>query len=142
MQTRSILTKTFILGLSAALLSLSAVWYGMPAAAAQESITKDVVMTIQDVYVPGGLSQDADSYVVINGTYPNSCYSWGRSEVHRSGDFNHEIRAIAKVNQGMCLMVIVPYNHDVRLGKLSSGRHTLKFINGDGTYFERQLIVE
>jgi hypothetical protein len=46
------------------------------------------------------------------------------------------------VSQGMCLMVLIPFQKDIRLGKLDSGEHQLKFLNGDGTYMERTLKVE
>ena len=104
--------------------------------------TKEVNISISDAYVPGGFDSDADSYVVVNGLYPNGCYRWLRSEIVDQDAFNHEIRAIASVSQGLCVMVLVPFNHDVRLGKLATGNHTLKFVNGDGTYLQKTLTIE
>lgn len=104
--------------------------------------TKEVNISISDAYVPGGFDSDADSYVVVNGLYPNGCYRWLRSEIVDQDAFNHEIRAVASVSQGLCVMVLVPFNHDVRLGKLASGDHTLKFVNGDGTYLQKTLKIE
>ncbi|MGE0763635.1 MAG: hypothetical protein AB7N80_10190 [Bdellovibrionales bacterium] len=112
------------------------------AAWSEELPVKDTIINVQDVFVPGGFSQDSDAYVVVNGTFPNSCYRWNRANVTDKGNNMHEIVSVAKVTQGMCLMVLVPFSKDVRLGKLSRGEHTLRFINGDGTYFERTLEVE
>jgi hypothetical protein len=39
-------------------------------------------------------------------------------------------------------MVLVPFNKEVKLGKLNAGKHTLKFLNGDGTYLEKTLTIE
>lgn len=104
--------------------------------------TKEVDISISDAFVPGGFDSDADSYVIVNGVYPNGCYRWLRSEVTDQDAFNHEIKAIASVSQGLCIMVLVPFNHDVHLGKLASGEHVLKFLNGDGTYLQKTLKIE
>lgn len=104
--------------------------------------TKEVDISISDAFVPGGFDSDADSYVVVNGVYPNGCYRWLRAEVTNKDTFNHDIKAIASVSQGLCIMVLVPFNHDVHLGKLASGEHTLKFLNGDGTYLQKTLKIE
>lgn len=106
------------------------------------SATKEVDISISDAYVPGGFDSEADSYVIVNGVYPNGCYRWLRSEVTDTDAFNHEIKAVASVSQGLCIMVLVPFNHDVHLGKLSSGDHNLKFLNGDGTYLQKTLKIE
>ena len=109
---------------------------------AEQPATKEVTLGLSEVYVPGGFGPDTDAFVVASGMFPNSCYRWNRADVtHKSQNF-HEIRAIATVSQTMCLMVLVPYNKDIRLGQLPSGEHTLRFVNGDGTYFERTLVVE
>ena len=39
-------------------------------------------------------------------------------------------------------MVLVPFQNDVRLGKLAAGEHTLKFLSGDGTYLEKKITIE
>jgi hypothetical protein len=39
-------------------------------------------------------------------------------------------------------MVLIPFQKDVRLGQLPTGKHILKFLNGDGTYLEKSLVVE
>jgi hypothetical protein len=104
--------------------------------------SKDVVLGLSEVYIPGGFSSQTDAYVVVSGLFPNSCYHWSRADLTNKTPMIHEIKAIASVAQTMCLMVIIPYQKEVNLGKLASGDHTLRFLNGDGTYFEKQLTVE
>lgn len=104
---------------------------------------KEVVFNIKDAFIPGGFSQDSDAYVVVIGEYPNSCYSWGGADVRHVGDKVHEVVSKAKVLQGqMCLMFIRPFSNEVRLGQLSRGEHTLRFMNEHGNFFERTLVVE
>jgi len=109
---------------------------------ASELPTKEMIVSINDVYIPGGFSSESDAYVVVNGTFPNSCYRSAGAKVEHITSNVHEIASVASVTQGMCLMVMVPWNKEVRLGQLDQGSHTLRFRNGDGTYFERTLEIE
>lgn len=104
--------------------------------------TKEVSLAVSEVYVPGGFSSTTDAYVIVSGMFPNSCYSWARADVTNVSPLFHEVRAVANVSQQMCLMVLVPYTQEVKLGRLQSGDHTLRFVNSDGTYFEKSLKVE
>jgi hypothetical protein len=104
--------------------------------------TKEVTIALSEVYVPGGFSPATDAYVIVSGMFPNSCYRWARAEVNNTGPLTHEVKSIATVSQTMCLMVLVPYTKEVNLGRLQTGDHTLRFVNGDGTYFEKTLKVE
>lgn len=103
---------------------------------------KEVQIGISGAFVPGGFDSNSDAYVIVNGVFQNGCYKWNRAEVNNSGPYTHEIRSIATVSQGMCIMVLIPFQKDIRLGQLQTGRHTLKFLNGDGTYLEKSLVVE
>ena len=109
---------------------------------AAEPTTREVTLGVSDVFIPGGIGPETDAYVVVSGMFPNSCYKWDRSEVNHTSPNFHEVRSVATVSQTMCLMVLVPYSKEVALGRLGSGEHTLRFVNGDGTYFERTLEVE
>lgn len=103
---------------------------------------KTVQLGISGVFVPGGFDSSADAYVVVNGIFQNGCYKWSGAKVTSVDTFNHEIKSYANVNPGMCIMVLIPYQKEIRLGKLSSGKHNLKFLNGDGTYLEKNMVVE
>lgn len=121
---------------SALILSLTQTVLAAPAPA-----TKDVAIGFNDVYVPGGFDPGADAYVIASGLFPNGCYSWKRADVNHIDTFTHEIQSFASVSQGMCIMVLVPFTKEIRLGKLSSGTHTLKFLSGDGTYLQKTMLI-
>lgn len=103
---------------------------------------KDVIVPINEAFVPGGFDSQSDAFVVVSGIFPNGCYRWKNAEVKDVSAFVHEVTSHALVNQGMCLMVLVPFSKDVRLGRLQSGNHALRFLNGDGTYMEKTLVIE
>lgn len=103
---------------------------------------KDVIVPINEAFIPGGFDSSADAFVVVSGIFPNGCYRWKNAEVKNVSSFVHEVTSHAAVNQGMCLMVLVPFSKDVRLGNLQSGTHSLRFLNGDGTYMEKNLVIE
>lgn len=111
-------------------------------ASADSVKTHEAILNISEAYVPGGFSSQTDAYVVVSGMFPNSCYRFNHAQVSDKSSQIHEVRSYATVSEAMCLMVLVPYQHEVRLGRLPAGEHTLRFINGDGTYFEKSLTVE
>ncbi len=104
--------------------------------------SQETAISISEVYVPEGLNSKMDSYVVIAGIYPNGCYSWKRSDVVSLNLYSHIIRPIADVTQAYCIMVLVPFNEPVQLGRLSPGFHHLLFLSADGSYLQRTLEIE
>lgn len=110
--------------------------------ATSEPTVRDIAIGLNDVYVPEGFDANAEAFVVASGIFPNGCYSWSRAEVKHSNAFSHEIRTFASVSQGMCIMVLIPFSKEVRLGKLASGRHNLRFLGGDGTYLEKVINIK
>lgn len=111
------------------------------AAGAANVTTKEMYIAVNDVFVPNELKANGDAYVVVSGMFPNSCYSWNRSEVKNVTNSEHEIRVVANVAQTICLMVLSPFNKEIILGRLSSGEHTVRVVSGDGTYFERKMSI-
>lgn len=103
---------------------------------------KEVQVGISDVFVPGGFDSNSDAFVVASGIFPNGCYRWKGANVNHVDRFTHEVKSSATVSQGMCLMVLVPFSKEIRLGKLDAGKHTLRFLNGDGTYLDKSLNIE
>ena len=122
--------------------TIAALLFVLPVFADQPSAPKEVQIAINNVYIPGGFDSSSDVFVVVNGIFPNGCYKWSRADVINKETYTHEISSIAAVNPGMCIMVLVPFQKEVRLGKFSAGKHTLRFLNGDGTYLEKSMIVE
>ena len=124
------------------LLALTIAALSIPLAQANEPKTREVVVSINDAYVPSGFDSYSDAFVVVNGIFPNSCYRLKDTQVEHVGPALHEITTYATVTEGMCLMVLLPFNKEARLGRLQAGEHKLHFMNGDGTYMERSLVVE
>lgn len=112
------------------------------ALAQTEMPTKDVVVDLNDVFVPGGFSSDADAYVVVNGLFPNGCYRWKGADVEHVSGTLHKIKPVATVTQGLCIRVLVPFTKEVKLGRLSVGKHTLRFVDSAGNYLEKELEIE
>ncbi len=110
--------------------------------ASADVITKEVVISVHDVFVPEKVEHNTDAKVILSGMFPNSCYRWSRAKVHDVDALNHNVQAIATVTETMCLMVLVPFTKEVNLGRLPAGTHKLRFINGDDTFFEKSLTVE
>ena len=129
------LAKTLLVSVVAALAMGSS-------AVAAGPTEKEVVVGVNDAYVPGGFDSTSDVFVVVNGLFPNSCYKWSRADINHADALTHEVKSVAKVSQGMCLMVLVPFTKEVRLGVLGSGDHKVRFLNGDGTYLEKGLVIE
>lgn len=102
----------------------------------------EVVVSVNDAYIPSGFDSGSDAFVVVNGLFPNTCYQWKEAVVNNVTDTQHEIRSMAKVHQGLCMMMLVPFTREIQIGKLQKGNHTLRFMNGDGTYLEKQMVVE
>ena len=121
---------------------VSVLLFVSPAFTAIKPNEKEVAVGISGVFVPGGFDSASDAYVVVSGVFQNGCYKWSRADRTSRDEFTHEIKSMATVTPGMCIMVLVPFQKEVRLGRLSTGKHTLRFINGDDTYLEKTLNVE
>ncbi len=121
---------------------LSMVFFATTAPALdREPEKREMVVAVNDVYVPSGFAEGDETFVVISGLFPNSCYTFTRVEVKHIPPATHEIYAYANVYEGICLTVLVPFSAEVKLGLLTMGDHTLRLINGDGTYWEDTLRV-
>lgn len=104
---------------------------------------KEVVVNVGTVVIPGGFDANSDVFAVVSGFFPNGCYKWQGAEVtHDFAARTHEVRSKALVTPGMCIMVMVPWSEEVQLGKLGAGDHSVRFVNGDGTYMEKKIKLE
>jgi hypothetical protein len=105
--------------------------------------SREVPIGISGAFVPAGFDSNSDSYVVVNGVFQNGCYKWSRAvNLTTKDEYTHEISSMATVTPGMCIMVLIPFQKEISLGKLAAGKHTLRFLNGDGTYLEKSLVIE
>ena len=97
---------------------------------------------VHTIYTPSGFDSESSAFVVVNGVYPNSCYSWGGAIVEHKDEFTHEISPKADISEGPCLKILIPFTEEVALGRLSTGTHVLRFLNGDTTYSQWNLEIE
>lgn len=132
------MTKRFLM----VAVAVAGMFMGLNAQAADVPAEKEVVVGVNDAYIPSGFDSTSDVFVVVNGIFPNGCYRWSRAEVAHPTTSLHEVKSVAKVSQGMCLMVLVPFTKEVRLGTIGAGEHKVRFMNGDGTYLEKGLVIE
>lgn len=103
--------------------------------------TKKVVVAVQDAYFVKQDNKSTSSFVV-NGLFPNSCYSVAGIKVDHEEDLLHTVRLYANVQQGVCMMVLIPFTVEGHLGPLSPGSHTVKFVSGDGTSFVKTVLIK
>ncbi len=104
--------------------------------------TRELLVSPISAYVPSGFDSRSESFVVVSGMFPNSCYRIKESKVEHVGPALHEVRTMATVTEGLCLTVMIPYSKEIQLGKLSAGNHEVRFMSGDGTYFSKSIVVE
>lgn len=102
---------------------------------------KNVYVNASDVYISSTRNPNQETNVMLQGFFPNTCYEWHSGEVTHLTEVEHEVRGIAIVNQGPCLMVFVQFQEEISLGHLNDGPHLLRVRNGDGTYFEKEFTV-
>ena len=109
---------------------------------AKEGDVHAKVVPITGAYIPSGFDSSSDAFVVVNGLFPHTCYKLSEVKVDHVGPALHEVSTVANVTEGLCLTVMVPFSKEVQLGKLGTGEHKIHFLNGDGTYMEKRLVIE
>ena len=124
------------------LVMMALVAFGSLTANAEQQKTREQVVGVNDAFIPSGFDSASDTFVVVSGIFPSGCYQWKGAKVNHVGPLLHEVRAMANVFEGLCIMVMMPFQKEVQLGKLGVGDHAIHFINGDGTYFEKHLVIE
>ncbi len=112
------------------------------AANAADGDIHEKVIGVNDVYIPSGFDSQSDSFIVANGLFPHSCYKLKGADVEHVGTSLHQVTLKANVTEGLCLTVMVPFHKEVQLGKLVVGDHSVRMMNGDGTYMEKHLVIE
>lgn len=125
-----------------AVVALSVLFAPFTFADQEKRETREQVVSISDAFIPSGFDSSSDAFVVINGLFPNGCYRFRDTKVDHIGPALHEVRAYAQVSEGLCIMVLVPFSKEVQLGKLNVGDHSVRFMNGDGTFWEKNLTIE
>lgn len=106
------------------------------------TVSKKVTVGVTEAFIPSGFDSSADQLVVVNGYFPNGCYSFDSVKIVHNDNYNHEVSVFANVQQGICTMALIPYQKEVFLGVLAAGEHKLTFPSGDGTVMEKKFVVE
>lgn len=109
---------------------------------ANENQGREVMIGISDAFIPSGFDSDSDSFVVVSGVFQNGCYRWSKADVTSTSPTTHEVKSYATVESGLCIMVLVPFTKEVHLGKLQPGNHNIRFILGEGNYFDKKMTIE
>lgn len=126
--------KTLLVTMVVALISA-------PAFSQTQSNTHEQVVPVTGLMVPTDLEQDSAAFVYASGMFPNGCYHLTGPRVNHLANRVHEIEMVATVNEGFCTMSLIPFMQKVDLGRLERGDHLLRVLNGDGTYFEKELTM-
>lgn len=124
------------------LVFLAAVVMGTPmmgsaAVEGRQAVEKEVYVHFNDVYIQRDRGFVEPNELLVTGMFPNGCYKWLGAEVKHLDDYTHEVRGTAKVVQGNCIMMMVPFTKEVDVGLLKEGTHTVRVVNNDGTTFEK-----
>lgn len=109
--------------------------------ASEQRIEKETYVNFSDFYIQKSHGIVEAKELLLQGMFPNGCHKWLKADVTHLDDFTHEVRGLSKVTQGMCIMVMSHFTHEVDLGILKEGEHTVRVINGDGTIIEKQFVM-
>lgn len=116
--------------------------FGLQRAASADGGSKLVEIRVSDAIIPGGFNSNTEAYIIETGLFPNGCYSWAYANVTHLENNLTQVESFATVRSGMCPMVMIPYHKEVNLGKLTTGVHTIRFMNSDGTYLDEHMTIE
>ena len=113
----------------------------MTAGASAQYTEKEIGLGIIDAYIPAGLKTNQDAFLVVNGLFPNACYTFSSAEVIHIDDFTHQVKTLVKVRSGACARVMTPFNQQISLGDLKPGEHKIKMVSDDDTDFEKVMVI-
>lgn len=98
-----------------------------------------VPVASQDVFVPKGFDDNDQIEVVLDGYLPNSCYQLDSvTKTIDEATKTITVQQMARVYPGQCLMALVPFTSEVKVGILSKGDY--KIVTNRGN-FETSLNV-
>ncbi|MEO0336344.1 MAG: hypothetical protein AAF202_08110 [Pseudomonadota bacterium] len=106
--------------------------------------SREIAVNISDALVPTRVdAYREDVKVQISGLFNNTCYSFNRVMTTQEKSTNtYVVQTMADVQSGHCLMVLVPFMKEVNLGTFERGEFTVRFMNGDNTFFEKKVVSE
>jgi hypothetical protein len=110
-------------------------------AVAQAAEYEVVAVQAQDVFIPDGFDDNDETVVVLDGYLQSGCYKLAQSE-HRI-DFQTNtvhVTQYARKYSGPCIMALIPYTTEVRLGVMPQGDYTVAM--NDGVLTEKFKVRE
>ncbi len=98
---------------------------------------REVDLKAEHVFVPKGFDSNDMTEIVVTGWYPNPCYEWSRSVIHKqTGNVNVQLKALVKKGiDTVCIDMAVPYMESVKLGAMHEG-HSKLWVNEIQTQLE------
>lgn len=115
--------------------------FGKLSAAREDKQESEALLLVTEALIPQGQNARSVAVAEIQGLFPNDCYAFERVDVSSPQDFVHEVRLVATVREGMCLLYVTPFQRQVPLGQLEAGTHLIRFMNPDGTAIERTVDI-
>jgi hypothetical protein len=106
-------------------------------AASAELPTTD--LGIEQAVMPRDLISQADAVITVAGTL-RGCDTWESVSITNESPFFHTLAARAK-QRGLCIGVKF-YTHEVNLGRLQPGVHTLRIITGSRETIDQTFEVK
>jgi hypothetical protein len=122
-------------------LAASATFLAPATAAEREAGIHEQVVPVMELKLPTTIEKGNDAIVIARGLFPNGCYKLIDPRVRHLSNREHEIEMVANVYEGFCIMSLIPFSQRVHLGFLERGEHLIRVFNGDGTYFEKEMVI-
>jgi hypothetical protein len=86
-----------------------------------------VAMPVRHVFVPAGFDDNDDVQVVLEGTFPDTCYKLAHNEVIKlDGGKGFQLIQWARKFSGICIPTTVPFQGEVTLGQLPAGTYRIE----------------
>lgn len=106
--------------------------------------SREVIVNVNEALVPSKVEAYRENVKVqISGFFNNTCYSFNRvMTTQEKSTYTYIVETVADVQSGHCLMVLVPFMKEVNLGTFEPGIFKVRFMNGDKTFFEKQVVAE
>jgi len=90
-----------------------------------------VAVPISTIFVPNGFDNNDEVQVVLDGTFPNTCYKLARTEVTPlASGMGFTVKQFARRFSGVCIPTFVPFWTEVTLGRLPTGEHRIVVADG------------
>lgn len=99
-----------------------------------DSVGDIVNVSALNLFAPVGFDDNDETVVVLDGYLPNSCYKVADPEIIKDlANKSITVQPKARFVGGICLMALIPYSTEVKLGVLPKGDYSLVTNRGSAT---------